>query len=82
MFFAVQPIKPGARTMAQDEATCAIFGMPREAIERGAAQSVLSLDRIAGETLRERERFAERSSARSIAATHLRKAIRFVCNFV
>jgi two-component system, chemotaxis family, protein-glutamate methylesterase/glutaminase len=53
----------GARTIAQDEATCAIFGMPREAIARGAAQSVLPLDRIAGEILRGRERLAERRSA-------------------
>jgi len=50
----------GARTIAQDEATCAIFGMPGEAIERGATQSVLPLDRIASEMPRERERLAER----------------------
>lgn len=53
----------GARTIAQDEATSAIFGVPRAAIERGAAQSVLPLDRIAVEMLRERERLAERRSA-------------------
>jgi two-component system chemotaxis response regulator CheB len=41
----------GAHTIAQDEATCAIFGMPREAIERGAAQRVLPLHRIAHEML-------------------------------
>jgi two-component system chemotaxis response regulator CheB len=32
----------GALTMAQDEASCAVFGMPREAILRGAAGHVLS----------------------------------------
>ena len=38
----------GSATIAQDEASCVVFGMPRAAIERGAAQQVLPLDRIAG----------------------------------
>jgi two-component system, chemotaxis family, protein-glutamate methylesterase/glutaminase len=33
----------GARTMAQDEATCVVFGMPRAAIALGAAEEVHSL---------------------------------------
>ena len=33
----------GALTIAQDEATCVIYGMPRDAVERGAACAVLSL---------------------------------------
>jgi len=33
----------GAHTIAQDEASCVVFGMPREAIERGAAERVVSL---------------------------------------
>jgi two-component system chemotaxis response regulator CheB len=37
----------GALTIAQNEATCVVFGMPREAIRRGAAKFVLPLDRIA-----------------------------------
>jgi two-component system chemotaxis response regulator CheB len=37
----------GARTIAQDESTCVIFGMPREAIRLGAARRVLPLPRIA-----------------------------------
>lgn len=37
----------GSWTIAQDEATSVVFGMPREAIRRGAARQVLSLDRIA-----------------------------------
>jgi two-component system chemotaxis response regulator CheB len=37
----------GARTMAQDEASCVVFGMPREAIERGAAERVVPLAGIA-----------------------------------
>jgi two-component system chemotaxis response regulator CheB len=37
----------GAHTIVQDEASCVVFGMPREAIELGAAGAVLPLDRIA-----------------------------------
>ena len=37
----------GALTIAQDEASSVIFGMPREAIEMGAATRVLALDSIA-----------------------------------
>lgn len=36
----------GAATIAQDESTCVVFGMPREAIRLGAAGRVLSLDQI------------------------------------
>jgi two-component system chemotaxis response regulator CheB len=36
----------GARTFAQDEASCVVFGMPREAIALGAAEKVLPLTRI------------------------------------
>ena len=42
----------GAQTIAQDEASCVVFGMPAEAIKRGAADKVLPLGRIAGEILR------------------------------
>jgi len=37
----------GSLTIAQNEATCIVFGMPREAIRRGAAKFILPLDRIA-----------------------------------
>ncbi len=37
----------GAATLAQDEASCVVFGMPRAAIEMGAAERVLPLDRLA-----------------------------------
>jgi two-component system chemotaxis response regulator CheB len=37
----------GAMTIAQNEATCTVFGMPREAIRRGAAKAVVPLDAIA-----------------------------------
>lgn len=36
----------GARTIAQDEATSVVFGMPKEAINRGAAQEILPLGKI------------------------------------
>jgi two-component system, chemotaxis family, protein-glutamate methylesterase/glutaminase len=39
----------GAVTIAQDEASCVVFGMPAEAIKRGAVMKVLPLDLIAGE---------------------------------
>ena len=41
----------GARTFAQDEATSIVFGMPREAIARGAADKVIPLNHIARELL-------------------------------
>jgi len=37
----------GAHTIAQDQESCVVFGMPRAAIELGAAKSVLPLDHIA-----------------------------------
>jgi two-component system chemotaxis response regulator CheB len=43
--------RAGARTIAQDEASCIVFGMPREAIRLGAADHVLPLQRIAGELM-------------------------------
>jgi two-component system chemotaxis response regulator CheB len=42
----------GAATIAQDEVTSIIFGMPKEAIARGAACDVLPLGAIAGAVLR------------------------------
>jgi two-component system chemotaxis response regulator CheB len=42
--------KAGGFTIAQDEATCVVYGMPREAILLGAAASVLPLPEI-GRTL-------------------------------
>jgi two-component system chemotaxis response regulator CheB len=41
----------GAHTIAQDEASCVVFGMPREAISVGGACEVLPLQNIARRTL-------------------------------
>jgi chemotaxis response regulator CheB len=38
----------GALTIAQDSSTCVVYGMPRAAVELGAAALVLPLERIAG----------------------------------
>jgi two-component system chemotaxis response regulator CheB len=42
----------GAATIAQDEASSVVFGMPKEAIARGAAGKIVSLDALAGEIMR------------------------------
>ena len=42
----------GAFTIAQDEASCVVFGMPAEAIKLGGVDTVLPLDRIANEVVR------------------------------
>ncbi len=42
----------GAHTIAQDEASCVVFGMPKEAIKLGAADEVVSLPNVAGAILR------------------------------
>ncbi|NML48488.1 chemotaxis response regulator protein-glutamate methylesterase [Ramlibacter sp. G-1-2-2] len=43
----------GARTIAQDEESCVVYGMPKEAIKRGGAERVLPLDAIAQEILKQ-----------------------------
>lgn len=42
----------GAFTIAQDEATCVVFGMPAEAIKHGGVHKVMPLQLIAPEVLR------------------------------
>jgi two-component system chemotaxis response regulator CheB len=44
--------KAGARTIAQDEATSVVFGMPKEAIARNCVDRVIPLSQIAQELLR------------------------------
>jgi two-component system chemotaxis response regulator CheB len=48
--------KAGARTIAQDEASCVVFGMPKEAIRHGAVDRVLPLSAIPGALLAESRR--------------------------
>jgi len=44
--------RAGAHTVAQDEATSVVFGMPKEAIAAGAVERVLPLESLASEILR------------------------------
>jgi len=37
----------GAMTIAQDEATCVVFGMPNEAVKAGGVDHILPLQAIA-----------------------------------
>ncbi len=38
--------KAGAYTMAQDEESCVVFGMPKEAIKAGGVDKILPLSEI------------------------------------
>ena len=42
----------GAVIIAQDESSCVVFGMPREPIESGTADSIVSLDHMAAQILK------------------------------
>lgn len=42
----------GATTIAQDEASCVVFGMPSEAIKQGGVDQVVSLEEIASKVVR------------------------------
>ncbi|GED22893.1 chemotaxis response regulator protein-glutamate methylesterase [Halomonas sabkhae] len=44
--------RAGAATLAQDEASCVVFGMPREAIALDAAEEVVGLDDMAARLLK------------------------------
>jgi two-component system chemotaxis response regulator CheB len=41
----------GSRNIAQDEASCVVFGMPKEAIARGGADEIVPLSAIAERVL-------------------------------
>ena len=41
----------GSYTIAQDEASCVVFGMPKEAIAAGGVREVLPLQNIARRTM-------------------------------
>jgi two-component system, chemotaxis family, protein-glutamate methylesterase/glutaminase len=45
--------RAGARTVAQDEASCIVYGMPKEAVKRGAVEKSVALDAIGQEILRQ-----------------------------
>ncbi len=45
--------KSGARTVAQDEASCVVYGMPKEAVKRGAVEKTVALDSIGAEIQRQ-----------------------------
>ena len=47
----------GAYTVAQDEASSVVFGMPKEAIAKGGVDRVLPLDQIAREVLMTQQKF-------------------------
>lgn len=49
----------GATTYAQDERSCIVYGMPKEAVAIGAAQFVVSLDEIPEVIIREGKRRSE-----------------------
>jgi hypothetical protein len=76
----------GAATIAQDEATCVVFGMPNEAIKLGGADEVLPLERIAGEVRRLCQEAARRSPAAAglvgVAGTAVEKLVQVVSSRV
>lgn len=41
----------GARTVAQDEASCVVYGMPKEAVKRGGVEKMVPLSAIAREIM-------------------------------
>jgi two-component system chemotaxis response regulator CheB len=41
----------GARTVAEDESTCVVFGMPKEAIKLGGVDRIVPLDAIPAEII-------------------------------
>lgn len=43
--------KCGARTVAQDEESCVVYGMPKEAVKRGAVEKTLPLSAIGREIM-------------------------------
>jgi len=42
----------GAQTIAEDESSCVVFGMPKEAIKLGGVDKSIALNNIAGEIMR------------------------------
>lgn len=44
--------RAGSRTIAQDEKTCVVFGMPKEAIKKGAIEKILPISKISEQILK------------------------------
>jgi len=51
----------GAYNFAQDEASCVVYGMPREAVQLGAVHEVAPLDQLAGLVLAQLNKHGERA---------------------
>lgn len=49
--------KAGARTVAQDEQSCVVYGMPKEAVKRGAVEKTVPLSAIDKEILQQLAKF-------------------------
>ncbi len=49
----LEMLKAGARTLAQDEASCVVYGMPKEAVKRGGVEKTLPLNQIYREILQQ-----------------------------
>jgi len=54
--------RAGAHTLAQDEASCVVFGMPKEAIAIGAADEVAPLGEMARRVLAHLRTFGARTN--------------------
>ncbi len=52
----------GAYTLAQDEASCVVFGMPREAIALGAADEVVAMQEMSQRVMTHLRSFGERTN--------------------
>ena len=44
--------RAGARTLGQNESTCVVYGMPKEAMKKGASEREIALDTIPAEILK------------------------------
>ncbi len=54
--------RAGAYTLAQDEASCVVFGMPREAIALGAANEVVPMQEMSQRVMAHLRSFGERAN--------------------
>jgi two-component system, chemotaxis family, protein-glutamate methylesterase/glutaminase len=63
----------GAQTAAQDEVTCAVFGMPKEAVALGAVDFELPLGNISGFILKASRLHATENPPAGVNAVALRR---------